>query len=175
MKRSYEDVNLYIWGFRACQHLRSLAPVMNDDDNDGQMILWDLGGLKLHDICLTGEEKPRKNLTQETCPDRGSNPGPLRVRRECYHLSHSGELLDMSSEIQLRKPKLRSRDNALKQGPLYCHLEATSSVNLGNNRDSRQMWSACCNSIPLFRKSDKECCPQVLSSFMTVLCRTLQL
>ena len=24
------------------------------------------------------------------------------------------------------------------------------------------MWSACCNSIPLFRTSDEECCPQVL-------------
>ena len=30
------------------------------DDNDGQMIFGDLGGLKLPDICLTGEEKPRK-------------------------------------------------------------------------------------------------------------------
>ena len=39
-----------------------------------------LGGLNFPDICLTGEEKPRKNLTQETCPDRGSNPGPLRAR-----------------------------------------------------------------------------------------------
>ena len=55
--------------------------MMNDDDNDSQMIFGDLGGLKLPDICLTGEEKPRKNLTQETCPNRGSNPGPLRDRR----------------------------------------------------------------------------------------------
>ena len=50
------------------------------------MIFGDLGGLKLPDICLTGEENPRKNLTQETCPDRGSNPGPLRDRRACYRL-----------------------------------------------------------------------------------------
>ena len=47
---------------------------MSMDDNVGQMIFGDLGGLKLPDIGLTGEEKPRKNLTQETCPDRGSNP-----------------------------------------------------------------------------------------------------
>ena len=79
---------MYISGIRARQHLRSLAPVMVDD-NDGQMIFGDLGGLKLPDICLTGEEKPRKNLTQETCPDRGSNPGPLRDKRACYHLLHS--------------------------------------------------------------------------------------
>ena len=56
-------------------------------DNDGQMII---GDLKLPDICLTGEEKPRKNLTQETCPDRGSNPGPLRDKRASYHLLHRG-------------------------------------------------------------------------------------
>ena len=41
------------------------------DDYDGQMIFGDLGGLKLPDICLTGEEKPKKkNLTQETCRTR---------------------------------------------------------------------------------------------------------
>ena len=60
------------------------------DDYDGQMIFRDLVGLKLPDIRLRGEEKPRKNLTQETCPDRGWNPGPLRDKRACYHLLHSG-------------------------------------------------------------------------------------
>ena len=36
------------------------------------------------------------NLTQETCPDRGSNPGPLRDKRACYHLLHScGPILDL--------------------------------------------------------------------------------
>ena len=66
--------------------------MMMMDDNDGQMIFGDLGGLKLPDICLTGEEKPRKHLTQETCPDRGSNAGPLRDGRACYNLTHSGGL-----------------------------------------------------------------------------------
>ena len=59
-------------------------------DNDCQMIFGDHGGLKLPDICLTGEEKPQKNLTQETCPDRGSNLGPLRDRHACSRLAHSG-------------------------------------------------------------------------------------
>ena len=54
------------------------------------MIFGDLEGLKLPDISLTGEEKPRKKLTQESCPDQGSNPGPLRDRRACYRLTHSG-------------------------------------------------------------------------------------
>ena len=49
--------------------------MMSDDDNDGQMIFGDLGGLKLPDICLTDDEKPRKNLAQETCPNQGSNLG----------------------------------------------------------------------------------------------------
>ena len=65
---------------------------MWNDDDDGQMMFGDLGGLKFPDICLTGEEKTRKKLTQETCPDQGSNPGPLRDKRACYHLLHSGGL-----------------------------------------------------------------------------------
>ena len=82
-KNIYKSINLvcmYNWGFRARQHLRSLAPVINDD---GQMIFGELRGLKLPDICLTGEEKPRKNLTQETCDDRGLYPGLLRDRCAC--------------------------------------------------------------------------------------------
>ena len=35
------------------------------------------------------EGKPRKNLTQETCPDRGSNPGPLHDKHACCCLAHS--------------------------------------------------------------------------------------
>ena len=61
------------------------------DDYGGQMIFGDLVGLKFPDIRLTGEEKP---LTQETCPDRRSNPGPLRDKRACYHLFHSGGHVD---------------------------------------------------------------------------------
>ena len=56
-----------------------------NDDYDGQMIFGDLGG-----ICLTVRKNPEKNLTQETCPDRGSNPGLLRDKSACYHLLHSG-------------------------------------------------------------------------------------
>ena len=79
---------------------------MSMDDNDGQMIFGDLGGLKLPDICLTGEEKPRKNLTQETCPDRGLNPGPLRDKRACYHFLHSGGQMSTikASEVHTECP-----------------------------------------------------------------------
>ena len=36
---------------------------MSIDHYDGQMIFGDLAGLKLPDICLTGEEKPRKKTS----------------------------------------------------------------------------------------------------------------
>ena len=49
--------------------------IWNDDD-DGQMILGDLGGLKLHDICLTGEEKPRKKPHPENLSRPGIELGP---------------------------------------------------------------------------------------------------
>ena len=85
------------------------------NDDDGQMILADLGGLKFPDICLTGEEQPRKNLTQETCPDRGSNPGPLRDKRACYHLLHSGGLKIVS---------MRRNSNHKSNIPLLNHKQS---------------------------------------------------
>ena len=42
--------------------------MMSDDDNDGQMIFGDLGGLKLPDICLTGEENPEKTSPRKRVP-----------------------------------------------------------------------------------------------------------
>ena len=54
--------------------------------------IWGPCGLKFPDICLTGEEKPRKNLTQETCPELGSNLGLLHDRCTCYCLLHSSGL-----------------------------------------------------------------------------------
>ena len=91
--------------------------IWNDDD-DGQMIFGDLGSLKFPNICLTGEEKPRKNLTQETCPDRGSNPGPLRDKRACYHLLHSGGQVINCTFIRSVRPNrllnvYRSRNSSM--------------------------------------------------------------
>ena len=56
---------------------------MMSDDNDGQMIFGDLGGLKLSDICLTGEEKPRKNLTRKPVPTGD------RTRARCVTGAHA--------------------------------------------------------------------------------------
>ena len=48
------------------------------------MIFGDLVGLKFLDIWLAGEEKPpKKNLTQETCPDWG------QTRARCVTGAHS--------------------------------------------------------------------------------------
>ena len=81
-------------------------------DDDGQIIFGDLGGLKLPDICLTGEEKPRKKKhTQETCPDRELNPGPLRDRRACYRLVHSGSGV-INAEARRGKGILMLKDAA---------------------------------------------------------------
>ena len=57
------------------------------DDYDGQMIFGDLVGLKLPDIRLTGEEKPRKNLTQELIPTGD------RTRARCVASAHATTLL----------------------------------------------------------------------------------
>ena len=117
--------------------------MMSDDDNDGQMIFGDLGGLKLPDICLTCEEKPRKNLTQEPCPDRGSNPGPLRDSRACYHLTHSGGRYIMEEsrkayrvsvgrpegKTPLGKPRRRWEDN-IKMDFREMGCDARNGMNL---------------------------------------------
>ena len=68
------------------------------------MIFGDIGTLTRPDIFLTGEEKPRKNLTQVTRHDRGSNPGPLSNRRACYCLFPSGGLFsDLLRSVQILK------------------------------------------------------------------------
>ena len=91
---------LYVYLRLYCAPTSQVIGARNEmmmDDNDGQMLFGDLVGLKLPDIRLIGEEKPRKNLTQETFPDRGSNPGPLRDKRACYHLLHSSGQFDMKN------------------------------------------------------------------------------
>ena len=56
---------------------------MSMDDNDGQMIFGDLGGLKLPDICLTGEEKPRKTSPRKLVPTGD------RIRARCVTSAHA--------------------------------------------------------------------------------------
>ena len=56
---------------------------MIEDDDDGQMIFGDLGGLKLPDICLTGEEKPRKPSPRKLVPTED------RTRVRCVTGTHA--------------------------------------------------------------------------------------
>ena len=65
---------MYIWGFRARHHLRSIASVINDYG----WLWWPNYirgpcGLKLPDICLTGEEKPRKTSPRKLVPTGDRN------------------------------------------------------------------------------------------------------
>ena len=50
------------------------------DDYDGQMIFGDLMGLKLPDIRLTGEEKPRKTLPRKLVTTGIEPPAARQVR-----------------------------------------------------------------------------------------------
>ena len=63
------------------------------------------GSKKLPDICLTGEENPRKNLTQETCPDRGSNPGVTGVHATACSTAVD-ELRNFNQILSLREKRL---------------------------------------------------------------------
>ena len=53
------------------------------DENGGQMIFGDLEGLKLPDICLTGEEKPRKTSPRKLVPTGD------RTRARCVTGAHA--------------------------------------------------------------------------------------
>ena len=53
------------------------------DDYDGRMIFGDLVGLKLPDIRLTGEEKPRKKPHPGSLSRPGIEPGPAAGKRAC--------------------------------------------------------------------------------------------
>ena len=54
--------------------------MMNNDDNGGQMIFGDLGGLKLPDISLTGEVKPRKITSPRKIVPTGDRTRALCVK-----------------------------------------------------------------------------------------------
>ena len=59
---------------------------MSDDDNDGQMIFGDLGGLKLPDICLEGEENHEKTSPRKLVPTGD------RTRVRCVTGAHATTL-----------------------------------------------------------------------------------
>ena len=110
------------------------------DDNDDQIIFGDRGDLKFPKICLTGEEKLRKNLTQETCPDRGSNPVPLRDKRACTYIHTTYIIIVFCSRVgfslQTQGPRLQ-----LCQSQVFrCKLRNQIASLLGINR---------CGSFPL--------------------------
>ena len=69
--------------------------MMSEDDNDGQMIVGDLVGLKLPDICLTGEEKT---------PPRKPVPTGDRTRARCVTGAHAAALPTTVDHVTLVYP-----------------------------------------------------------------------
>ena len=63
--------------------------MMIEDDNDGQMIFGDLGGLKLPDNCLTGEEKPLKKPHPGNLSRPGIEPGPAAYNCSIDNISNN--------------------------------------------------------------------------------------
>ena len=59
--------------------------MMIDDGNDGQMIFGDLGGLKLHGICLISKENPEKTSPRKLVPTGD------RTRARCVSGAHATE------------------------------------------------------------------------------------
>ena len=53
-------------------------------DDDGQIIFGDLGGLKPSDVCLTGEENPRKKTSPRKLVPTGD-----RTRARCVTGAHA--------------------------------------------------------------------------------------
>ena len=96
---------MYIGGFMERQHIRSLAPVMNDygwwwwpNDIRGP---W---ALKLPDICLTGEEKHRKTSPRKLVPIGD------RTRARCVTGAHATTCPTepvMGIPIPLKRPLIR--------------------------------------------------------------------
>ena len=57
--------------------------MIDGDDNDGQMIFGDLGGLKLPDICHAGEKTPEKTSPMILVPTGD------RTRARCVTGAHA--------------------------------------------------------------------------------------
>ena len=107
---------------------------MNDYGyNDGQMIFGDIGGLKLPDICLIGEEKPQKNLTQEACPDRD------RTRARCVtgtHATARPTAVDSRGQPRYRWEE-QVKKTVAKRGIEGLEMVEEETWNDRDNRDNR--------------------------------------
>ena len=87
-------------------------------DYDGQMIFGDLGGLKLPDICLTGEEKPRKNSARKLVPTGD------RTRARCVTGAHANawptglpvKYEDFTADISIREIERVFYDRIILEG-----------------------------------------------------------
>ena len=93
------------------------------------MIFGELGGLKFPDICLTGEEKPRKNPHPRNLSRPGIEPGPaawqarmLPVAPQRWPTQNSVVKISSSSPKLLKSPRVkisRKEDSPVAQFATY--------------------------------------------------------
>ena len=69
------------------------------DDYDGQMIVGNLVGLKLPDIRLTGEEKPRKKPHPGNLSRPGNEPGPAAWQARMLSISNQSANVYMTKIV----------------------------------------------------------------------------
>ena len=107
---NHEVLTVYvcIFGFKGAStsHVIGARNEMRMDDNDGQMIFGDLVCLKLPDIRLTGEDKPRKTSPRKHVPTGD------QTRARCVTSAHAttrvlthSELSDLVRDLSLTKDK----------------------------------------------------------------------
>ena len=98
--------------------------------------------------------KTRKNLTQETCPDRGSNPGPLRDKRACYHMLHSGghlyiiSTLNVSVYIFNKVHFIALNLCEVGAGQTLCN-ESSEYLLCSPQCRERMLWKLSCGAMPM--------------------------
>ena len=104
-----------------------------NDDYDGQMILGDLRGLKFPDICLTGEEKPRKTSPRKAVPTGD------RTRARCVRSANATTCSTAVIEHLFQFSKCKSMISFLNcQLKLLAHI---SIICAHNNQIICQIWA----------------------------------
>ena len=116
-----------IFGFKGASTSKVIGArnEMMMDDYDGQMIFGELVGLKLPDIRLTGEEKPRKKPHPGNLSRPGIEPGPPARQARVLPLVPQRWTSFHEAAIKLFNNKLYTR--------LQNHAFVSKSSSLSNN------------------------------------------
>ena len=86
------------------------------------MISGDGRGLSFPDICLTVEEKTRKNLNQEKLNRPGIEPGPGRWETMVLPLDHSGAVVRSTVNREKSLDNLKLTDYNTRSIETECEI-----------------------------------------------------